>query len=188
MLQVLVLEDDYIVASHLARTLNKGMVRIVGPFADVDEGIRHVDFVDAAILDVRLGDDTALPVAECLLNQDKPFLFHSAYGQCDLPPRFRGVPHYAKPTSADRLLRCLHQGRTLRSQTAPLDPVAALPTLRLRARQHLADPVAADRLVESTLTAALGLSLPVATQATFERQMLDLLDDLFRVRGLDFLN
>jgi len=51
-----------------------------------------------AILDVNLGEETSLPVAERLADLGVPFLFATGYGeQLDLPDRFAAVPIAQKP-------------------------------------------------------------------------------------------
>jgi len=57
--------------------------------------------IDAAILDINLGDQTSFPIADELAERSIPFLFASGYGeQARLPDQFADIPVLRKPYAA----------------------------------------------------------------------------------------
>ena len=61
-LHILVVEDDFFAADKLSREIRAGGDTVVGPFADVHDAIHRVGLVQAAILDVRVQDETSFQV------------------------------------------------------------------------------------------------------------------------------
>jgi DNA-binding response OmpR family regulator len=60
---------------------------------------------DVAILDVNLGDDTSLPIADLLLSLGVPFIFATGYGEGDtIPPRFSAIHVVEKPYDSAAIL------------------------------------------------------------------------------------
>lgn len=96
---ILLVEDEYFIADAMQRGLEALGVHVVGPVASVDEALALLDNtpVDAAILDVNLGDEGVFPVAETLTARGIRFIFATGYNASDLPPAWRHVPRYEKP-------------------------------------------------------------------------------------------
>lgn len=186
-IRVLVLEDDFILAAGLTAELRRLSADVMGPYSDLHEAIQHVDQAHAAILDIRLRDETAFPLADCLRNRETPFLFYSGCDESVIPSRFRDVPLFTKPARAELLVRNLRQRR--RGADPEPDVVAALPILRLQARQMIMDDTAADRLVEATLAAAIN-ALPhnQSGQQALELWLLRLMKREFVRRGPTLLH
>jgi DNA-binding response OmpR family regulator len=90
-LRILVVEDDPIIALDLPEVLRAAGAEVVGPAHTVAKALRLIETqpVDAAVLDHRLEDHTAIPVGERLLRDGVPFLFHTSS---------RGGPELAFPT------------------------------------------------------------------------------------------
>lgn len=80
-MRVLVVEDSYLIACSLRRILSDLGCRVVGPAASVEQALRVIerDGCDAAILDINLGKETSLPIAEILLERSTPFFFVTGY-------------------------------------------------------------------------------------------------------------
>jgi len=188
-LRVLVVEDDFILASGLRAELIRMDAEVVGPFGDIHEAIQHIGNIDAAILDVRVREETAFPIADCLLNSRTPFLFYTAFAKTDIPGRFGNIERFSKPTEGRLLMRHLQQRRQSVREEPPADVAAALPRLRLEARQLMPEDNAADRLVEATLQRAIDgrLALP-ERQDRLERWFIDLLLAEYRRNGWRMMN
>ncbi|AJC82090.1 DNA-binding NtrC family response regulator [Rhizobium aethiopicum] len=97
--KVLVVEDEYLQARTIADALMEHGADVIGPFPTVEKALQSCgrDVIDAAILDVKVGDVTSFPVAESLCRDGIPFIFLTGYDRAMIPPRFKWVPHYLKP-------------------------------------------------------------------------------------------
>lgn len=104
---VLVVEDEPLVAMMMTEALTEMGFRIVGPFANVAETIAALDLneVNAAVLDVNVGQEQVYPVAELLQARDIPFAFVTGYGIESVDARFRHVPTLQKPIDRRALER-----------------------------------------------------------------------------------
>lgn len=104
---VLLVEDNMIIALDLEGVLIKlgaGKVTLASTVAAGLEAIAEAR-PDFAILDLNLGAETSLPVAETLKAQKIPFVFGTGFGdQADLPAELAGTPIISKPYS-ERALR-----------------------------------------------------------------------------------
>jgi CheY-like chemotaxis protein len=109
----------------------RGFVRargadVLGPVSAVDDALALSDSgerIDAALLDMRLGDGMCFPVADALARHGVPFLFVTAYeGSLPVPARHAQTPCCHKPFDAAQLTRAL-----LSIMAAP---PAVLPALR----------------------------------------------------------
>ncbi|WP_334656926.1 response regulator [Sphingomonas panaciterrae] len=107
--RVLVVEDEYFIADAMQRGLKKEGAIVLGPAPSVAEALALIDSqpVDAAILDLNLGDEKAFPVADVLQARDIPFLFTTGYDASDVPPAWRHVPRLEKPVEVATIVRAL---------------------------------------------------------------------------------
>jgi DNA-binding response OmpR family regulator len=89
---VLVVEDDFLISMELASILTAAGAEVIGPSRNVAGALALVDRneISAAILDVRLGDDTVAPVARGLSERNIPFLFYT--GEASTDPIWREWP------------------------------------------------------------------------------------------------
>ncbi|MEI4473913.1 response regulator [Frigidibacter sp. MR17.24] len=156
-MRILLVEDDYILATGLSAELGRLGAEIIGPFRTHGDALAAADEAGGAILDIRLRQGTSFALAERLMARRVPLLFYTGARDA-MPIRFSEIPLFAKPTAAQRLLSDLERqaGRPL--PPSPSDPLAALPLLRAEARRLLSDGTAADRLVEATLERAIRLA------------------------------
>ena len=97
---VLLVEDSLIIAMDaediLAR-LGAERVVTVASLAQAQAEIARERF-DAAVLDVNLGQETSLPIADELRAAGVPWIFATGYGeQLQLPPVHQGTPVIQKP-------------------------------------------------------------------------------------------
>ncbi|MFD1786814.1 HWE histidine kinase domain-containing protein [Sphingomonas floccifaciens] len=107
---VLLVEDSLIIAMDAEDILSSlGASRVVtaaSTAAAFDEIVENT--LTLAVLDVNLGNETSLPVAEMLKSRGIPFLFATGYGeQLRLPPELEGTPVLQKPYTAANLRRGL---------------------------------------------------------------------------------
>ena len=97
-IRVLVVEDEFLVATLIEEMLQSAGCVVSGPIARVAEALDAVDHesYDAAVLDVNLGGDRIDPVADALSRQHIPFMFVTGYNTGGLP-RYAARPHLCKP-------------------------------------------------------------------------------------------
>jgi len=188
-MQILIVEDEFLLASDLASRLENAGATILGPVATVADAISLVGRAQAAVLDIYLGGELVFPLAGMLLDREIPFVFFTGRNDIALPERFRFVCQLTKPAD-------LHQlQRVLEPQLRPAKPQlnvpearqqtiqSALPALRLTARLLLRDDGAADRLVERTLKYALAHRTDKPASAEVEDWLLELLSKIYREDG-----
>ncbi len=108
-LQVLVLEDEWLIADQISSALVEAGYDVLGPVGRIDDALELVahGHVDAAVLDINLHNDRSFRLAEELCRKAIPFAFLSGYSQGDLPPEFVDRPLMQKPVDAPGVRRCL---------------------------------------------------------------------------------
>ena len=115
--RLLLVEDEYVLALGLADALGDMGAEVFGPVASVADAMKLVESlpeIDAAVLDVNLGNEEVYPVADALVARGVPFLFATANARSRLPARFALVEVCQKPFDAGcfrkALLRLLGAG------------------------------------------------------------------------------
>ena len=98
---VLIVENEWLIADDLRRVLLSHGVNVVGPVASVDQAfdlIGRTPTIDAAILDIHLGNRSDVyPVARALQGRGIPFVFTTGYDKSSVRGDFAGTPHLVKP-------------------------------------------------------------------------------------------
>jgi len=110
--RVLVVEDEYFLASDIADALNAQGAVVVGPIGDLDVVIDQVnrdDGFDVAVLDINLRDRAAYVVADHLERAAIPFMFVTGYSAEVIPHRFRHVTRLEKPYDSNKLVQHVAQ-------------------------------------------------------------------------------
>jgi CheY-like chemotaxis protein len=105
---VLVAEDEALIAMEVEAALRRAGWEVVGPVARAAEAARLAageQPLDAAVLDIGLGDATVFAAADALAARGVPLVFLTGYGPGILPERLRGRPVLRKPFPAERLAR-----------------------------------------------------------------------------------
>ena len=110
MSRILVLEDDALIAMMLAEWLQELGHEVLGPVGTDVAALTIIDGagVDAALLDLRLGDGDSYAVAAALRSRGVPFAFASGYGPAGVLEEFRDCPILGKPydfEGVDRLVK-----------------------------------------------------------------------------------
>jgi CheY-like chemotaxis protein len=109
---VLLAESEAIIALALTTTLQELGYRVLGPARSVREALAlvHRQRPDLALLDAKLADGSAAPLAKALRDMDVPFALATAHDQASLAePVLRAAPcldlPYLREELEDVLLR-----------------------------------------------------------------------------------
>lgn len=97
---VLVVEDEYMIASQTSHALRALGASILGPAASVAralELIGHNPAIDAAVLDMDLRGERADAVADALAERGVPFVIATGFDSGSVGERHRTVPRREKP-------------------------------------------------------------------------------------------
>ncbi|ONG50678.1 hypothetical protein BKE38_17520 [Pseudoroseomonas deserti] len=110
--RLLVVEDDYNIASELGMVLGAAGATVIGPHPDAESALAALAAgrPDGAVLDIHLGPGiTAYPVADRLEQMGVPYLFATGNVLRPQDPMLRGRPYLEKPISDRLLVRSLAQ-------------------------------------------------------------------------------
>ena len=106
-MRVLIVEDEALIALLLEDELNDAGAEVVGPAASVNEALALIGTVhgglSAAVLDINLRGETALPVADLLAALRVPFIFTTGYDDGCHRGLHKAVPMLLKPFEGDVL-------------------------------------------------------------------------------------
>jgi DNA-binding response OmpR family regulator len=104
--RILVVEDQYLLASDIAAALAAEGAEPVGPAGNMSRALELAgcEELDAAIIDVDLAGEMSFSVADELRRRNVPFLIASGYGGDTLPDRLRSTIIVEKPFEMRELL------------------------------------------------------------------------------------
>jgi DNA-binding NtrC family response regulator len=105
--RLLVVEDDAILLMELEEVLEAAGAEIVGLCRTVKDALATVERagISAAVLDVRIGNETIAPVARKLGRCGTPFVFYTGQMGCDPAlEEWRGCKVVAKPAQAQTIV------------------------------------------------------------------------------------
>lgn len=109
MAQVLIVEDEFLIALELTSTLQSAGYSVLGPASSVGAALKILqsERPNAAVLDVNLRGEWVTPVAEVLKAMAVPFVLASGYTPEDLNghPVLQQAANIGKPSGSQRLLR-----------------------------------------------------------------------------------
>lgn len=107
--RILVIEDDYYLASDERAALEGAGMTVVGCTGDPEEARRLIDDtqIDFALVDINLGDGPAFGTARALRDRRIPFVFTTGYDAATIPEDFRDVLRLEKPFDGRTLLTAL---------------------------------------------------------------------------------
>lgn len=120
--RILIVEDEFLIADHIAMTLEDLGYAVVGPVATVAEALGLVagEALDGVLLDANLDGESSAPVAAELVTRGVPFIVVTGYGQLDLPTdQLNDAPRVTKPCNVAEL------GRTLAAVLPTVPPASA---------------------------------------------------------------
>jgi DNA-binding response OmpR family regulator len=98
-LRVLVVEDQYYLATDICDWLNEAGAQVVGPAPNAHVACSLIDAgpIDSAVVDINLGSGPTFTVAQKLAEKHVPFLFATGYDQSVIPAEYRDRPRIEKP-------------------------------------------------------------------------------------------
>jgi len=109
--RVLLVEDEYYIADDLRRTLRAVGATVVGPAPTLSIAMDLFDEgnFDCAVIDLNLQGESALPLADRLIEQRRSFAIATGYGSTAVPDRLKDIPRIEKPFDPAALLRLVGQ-------------------------------------------------------------------------------
>jgi len=105
--KVLVVEDEYLVATLMEDMLASAGCIVAGPIPRLAQALDAAskEACDVAVLDVNLAGERVYPVADILAQRNVPFVFVTGYGV--LPGEYANRPRLCKPFKMADLLNTL---------------------------------------------------------------------------------
>ena len=110
--RILVAEDEFIVAFDLCDTVEEAGYEVEGPHSEISTAMLAVQKSrpDLAILDVELEDGEAFPLAEALMAENVPIIFHSGqFSTEEMRRRYPMAIACAKPCPPSVMLAKVHK-------------------------------------------------------------------------------
>jgi DNA-binding response OmpR family regulator len=109
--RILLIEDEYIIASAATEYLNELGYEVVAALGTQRQALDVIPTIecDAAVLDIVLHKEDSLPIARALQQRGIPFGFASAWNKLAIDSKFSGVPSISKPYDADRMRALLRE-------------------------------------------------------------------------------
>jgi CheY-like chemotaxis protein len=103
--QVLIVEDQYLVADQMSRAVRALGGQVVGPAPQAQAALDLIagGAIDLAVLDVNLGGHDVYPAAMELERRGVPYIFATGYERWVIPQAFQDAPHLEKPVTARAL-------------------------------------------------------------------------------------
>ena len=115
-LRVLVAEDELIVGYDLCDTVSEAGFIVEGPFDDLSSAMLAYQKVkpDIAILDVHLCDGIVYPLAEQMMAEDVPVIFHSGQSTLEeIAHRFPQAQALHKPCPPAEVIHTVQRAAAL---------------------------------------------------------------------------
>lgn len=105
--RILVVEDEYLIAADLKRSLADQGAEVIGPTGDLAKGLTLAQDggLDAAVLDINLEGDASFPIADRLEADGIPFVFLTGYDRWAVPVPYTDRPTLQKPYSTRAVVR-----------------------------------------------------------------------------------
>ncbi len=105
--RVLLVEDEALVAMMIQECLAEFGYQVVGPICTASEAAARAKDgpLEAAVLDINLGDGAVYPIADMLAARGVPFVFVTGYDADSIDARFRKIPILQKPIEREMLKR-----------------------------------------------------------------------------------
>tara|TARA_Y100000589_G_scaffold118830_2_gene113045 strand:- start:14583 stop:14957 length:375 start_codon:yes stop_codon:yes gene_type:complete len=110
--RTLVVEDSFLLGLQMKADLEQLGMEVLGPVPNVQAAIDMIDQnpVDAAILDINLGNETSFPVAHALQERGIPFVFITGYDDMILDDKLlEGHALFRKPIRMDTLCEAVRR-------------------------------------------------------------------------------
>lgn len=96
--RILVLEDEYFIASDIRQLVADQDAIVVGPVGSLSQGLALAsEPIDLAVLDVNLEGEQSFELADALSRRTVPLMFVTGYDRSVLPERYRATARIGKP-------------------------------------------------------------------------------------------
>lgn len=106
--RILLVENDFYLATDAARALRNAGAEIVGPFSREALALAAIDRrLDAAVVDINLGAGPSFATAAALRKASVPFLFLTGYDHNTIPAEFADIPRFEKPAELCDIVRAV---------------------------------------------------------------------------------
>ena len=104
--RILVVEDEYFLASDLADAIDATGAEVIGPTGRLSDALdlAHGQPLDVAVLDVNLRGEMVFDLLDQLLGRNVPVILATGYGRTGLPERYRACHLVEKPYKVPALL------------------------------------------------------------------------------------
>jgi CheY-like chemotaxis protein len=129
-LQILIVEDNYFVASALVATLPSALELVE----------KHGSELNGASLDINLNGRLVFPVADALTARAIPILFSTGYDLGAIPESYRDIPRCEKPIDSETVARELLERAAQHREATAADREASA----TRSRRHATPQDAGD--------------------------------------------
>ncbi len=112
-MEVLLVEDEALIALDLASIIEEAGYAVLGPFSSLPGALDYMTSgsPDIAVLDFNLADRTSEELADLLLEKQVPFVFLTGYARDHIPRRFENVEILHKPIVEPALVAFLDRHR-----------------------------------------------------------------------------
>ncbi|WP_176596187.1 MULTISPECIES: response regulator [Sphingobium] len=116
---VLVVEDEYFLASDLSALLAEEGFSVIGPHGSLFGAVKAIteQRPDIALLDLNLQGEMSFPLMDELMARSVPIVIVSGYDGQALPERYEGCTRVAKPYARADILGAI--GKALVGTGAP---------------------------------------------------------------------
>lgn len=100
--RILIVEDDYFIASDLVKGFQKAGLTIVGPVPSLSKALACLEqeLIHGAVLDIELNGEKVYEVADVLMSRSIPIVFVTGYERQSVPQRYASVPLCLKPVDS----------------------------------------------------------------------------------------
>jgi len=106
---ILVVEDDFYLASDTERALRAAGAEVVGPVPRATLALAALagGDLDAAVVDINLGEGPSFAVAEALKRAGVPFVFVTGYDEAQIPEALSDIETIQKPADTRKISEAL---------------------------------------------------------------------------------
>jgi DNA-binding response OmpR family regulator len=106
---ILVVEDDYFIASEICNALRQCNAHIVGPAPDLSRGLQLLDdsTIHCAVLDINLHGEFVFDLANEALRRGVPVIFATGYDEGIIPELLVSNLRLEKPVDLRALVRAV---------------------------------------------------------------------------------
>ncbi|MGF7147277.1 DNA-binding response OmpR family regulator [Sphingomonas zeicaulis] len=111
--KLLVVEDEYFIATELAQILRESNFEVLGPVSSIGDAMCIVDSekIDGAVLDLNLDGELTFELARMLQERGIPIVIVTGYDRHYVPDELGDVPVFRKPFVATELEEALSRLR-----------------------------------------------------------------------------